>query len=352
MSSSTPHLTQISPAQIDKEAAINALFDACSPAAIFGRRPADGLTWAYYGGTLYINGAPTAIANGQLTLTDASTCYVEAARDGVVTHNTAGWTAGRLPLYTVTTAGGQVRAWSDVRVLSRLTTQTRTVAMPDAAHALTPAEAACEVLLFTGALTAPRDVVVPSMPAQLVVNNSTSHTLTVKSAVGASVAVTAGTRALVACDGTDVIKAGSSEAAEGSAATFLALTDTPDSYAGQSGRVVVVNGASDGLEFRPPQHLQVLGPESASFTLSNANAGCFVPVNASATITCASDSTIAHGVLWRVFKSGTGAVGYAAGAGVTLRFRTGLTGTMSGQYSVVTITKLSDTLYVIDGDLA
>jgi hypothetical protein len=33
--------------------------------------------------------------------------------------------------------------------------------------------------------------------------------------------------------------------------TFISLTDTPNSYAGQAGKVVFVNAGETGLEFKP-----------------------------------------------------------------------------------------------------
>jgi hypothetical protein len=45
----------------------------------------------------------------------------------------------------------------------------------------------------------------------------------------------------------------------GAASSFLGLTDTPESYAGQSGKVVVVNETGDGLEFTTVSGVAVSG---------------------------------------------------------------------------------------------
>lgn len=74
MANSTTHLDSISASQAEKEAAINGLLDAASPALTFGRRQTttDQLVWGYYGGP--VNG--TTVANGTVTLTASRTNYV------------------------------------------------------------------------------------------------------------------------------------------------------------------------------------------------------------------------------------------------------------------------------------
>ncbi|MEY5101258.1 MAG: hypothetical protein RJA36_3977 [Pseudomonadota bacterium] len=74
MANSTTHLDSISASQAQKEAAINGLFDAGSPALTFGRRQTttDQLVWGYYGGP--VNG--TNVADGTVTLTASRTNYI------------------------------------------------------------------------------------------------------------------------------------------------------------------------------------------------------------------------------------------------------------------------------------
>jgi hypothetical protein len=116
MSNSTTLLDTIQQAQASKEVTANAMFDAASPAMLFGRRASTttGLTWGYYGG--YKNG--TAIANGTVTLTASNTNYVEATTAGVVSANTSGFTSGRHPLYEIVVGASTVTSYLDRRELT------------------------------------------------------------------------------------------------------------------------------------------------------------------------------------------------------------------------------------------
>jgi len=117
MSSSSSHLDLISPSQASKEATANELFNAGSPAALFGRRASTctGLTWGYYGGRLSVAGVSTLINNGTLALSASSTNYIEATTAGVVSKNTTAFTGGSIPLYTATTSASAVTAYTDYR---------------------------------------------------------------------------------------------------------------------------------------------------------------------------------------------------------------------------------------------
>lgn len=117
MSSSTSHLDLISPSQASKEATANELFNAGSPAALFGRRASTttGLTWGYYGGRLSVAGVSTLINNGTVALSASSTNYIEATTAGVVSKNTTAFTGGSIPLYTATTSASAVTAYTDYR---------------------------------------------------------------------------------------------------------------------------------------------------------------------------------------------------------------------------------------------
>lgn len=88
MSDSSTQLNQLSTAQSNKEATINALIDALSPSAIFGRRDSttSGLTFGYYGGRW----GGMSIANGTITATASNTTYVVVKKtDGVVSASTS-----------------------------------------------------------------------------------------------------------------------------------------------------------------------------------------------------------------------------------------------------------------------
>src|SRR5690348_14744772 len=114
MANSTTNLDLILVSQANKETVANGLFDASSPATVFGRRQSQcaGLTWGYYGGNAIVSGVATQIANGTLTLTASSTCYIEFNEStGAVTFNTSAFTGGRVPLYAVVTGTASVSSW-------------------------------------------------------------------------------------------------------------------------------------------------------------------------------------------------------------------------------------------------
>lgn len=73
------------------------------------RATTTGLTFGYYGG-LIPNGSSgwTTINNGTVALTNNATNYVEMTTAGAVSANTSGFTAGRIPLYTVVTSAGAI----------------------------------------------------------------------------------------------------------------------------------------------------------------------------------------------------------------------------------------------------
>jgi hypothetical protein len=121
MSDSATNLDTISTSQSQKEVTANALFDAGSPATVYGRRASTcaGLVFGYYGGKVLIGSTVTPIANGTLTLTASATNYVEAnATTGAVTANTSAFTAGRTKLYTVVCGASTVTSYTDQRTVA------------------------------------------------------------------------------------------------------------------------------------------------------------------------------------------------------------------------------------------
>jgi hypothetical protein len=118
VSNSTTILDTISQSQAQKEVTANALFDAASPAVLFGRRASTttALTWGYYGGCFLVSGTPTQIANGSIALTASATNYLEATSAGTVTQNTTGFSGGTtIALYTVVTGTDSVTSYTDHR---------------------------------------------------------------------------------------------------------------------------------------------------------------------------------------------------------------------------------------------
>lgn len=118
MSNSTTLLDTISVNQSNKEAVVNALLDAASPATLWGRHASacNALTWGYYGGNYQVGATANAIANGTVTLTASTTNYVYAnATTGAVSVNTTGFPAGAIPLYNIVTGTTTVTSYTDER---------------------------------------------------------------------------------------------------------------------------------------------------------------------------------------------------------------------------------------------
>jgi hypothetical protein len=121
MSNSTTLLDTIVPNQASQGVTANAMFDAASPAMLYGRRASTttGLTWGYYGGYLSVSGTPTAIANGTIALTASNTNYIMAhATTGVVSKSTSAFTSGYIPLYVIVVGTSTVTSYTDRRCFS------------------------------------------------------------------------------------------------------------------------------------------------------------------------------------------------------------------------------------------
>lgn len=108
------NIPQLSFGQSDKETTVNELFDAASPAMLFGRNgvTSAGLDFGLLGGRL--NGLP--FANVVITLPDNATIYLSidlATR--VFSSESGGFKAGETPLYKLTTSGGLVTNYEDHR---------------------------------------------------------------------------------------------------------------------------------------------------------------------------------------------------------------------------------------------
>ena len=79
------------------------------------RNTTAALNVGYYGGVISVAGTKTIIADGAVALTNAATNYVERTTAGVVSANTAGYTAGKIPMFRAVTAGGIVTSVTDDR---------------------------------------------------------------------------------------------------------------------------------------------------------------------------------------------------------------------------------------------
>lgn len=214
-------MNQISEQQANKVAAINENFEAIKPAELFGvdRALSVGLVFAFYGGILYVNGSATAISAGTVALSGSTTNYIERTLAGVVSANTTGFSANRIPLYTAVTTSVGISALTDYRSTNYEATGRLSKSVAGSGDVtLTAAEARNRILHLTGVLTGNRNVIVPAMVRDFIVFNATSgaFSLTVKTAAGAGVAVTQSstTGAALSCDGTDVLVVGSAGSGE------------------------------------------------------------------------------------------------------------------------------------------
>ena len=210
MANSASNITQITSAQSGKEITANALFDAYSPASLFGRNAltAIGLTWGYFGGKILLDGVLTTIANGTLALTASLTNYVEATRAGVVSKNTTSFTAGQIPLYQIVVGTSTVTSYTDWRMTNIPPVGRLALAMTDANTTLSTAQAVNDILEFTGTLTAQRNIVVPLAAKQYTVFNNTTGGFGLQfiPPSGTGIVVAAGMRAIIYADGTNVVR--------------------------------------------------------------------------------------------------------------------------------------------------
>jgi len=209
MSNSTTLLDNISASQSSKESTANALFDALSPAIIFGRRASTttALTWGFYGGSMLVDGVLTPIDNDEISLTASTTNYVEATRAGVISKNTTGFTPGSIPLYTIVTGTSTVTSYVDERawVNPDYLTHNVAVTVTTANVTLTAAQARAGYITASGALTGNRSIIVPNDGEWIVFNNcSGAYTLTVKTSGGTGIVVAQGDRMHLYADGTNI----------------------------------------------------------------------------------------------------------------------------------------------------
>lgn len=122
MSDSTSNIPQLNPSSANLPQRINELFDAASPAMLYGRNAvtSTGLTWGYLGGRY----ASAPIANGTLTLAASQAAiYLVADRaTGAVSQatSTTNWddTDNFARLYKLTTGTSTVTGYEDHRQAS------------------------------------------------------------------------------------------------------------------------------------------------------------------------------------------------------------------------------------------
>lgn len=217
MSDSTTLLRQMAVGQTSKEALVNALVDAATPATLFGVDwiATDGLSLVVYGGNALIAGVITTLASRTLALTASVTNYVEfdpsnSGTTSGLSVNSSAFTAGRIPLWTVTCSGSAITSWTDERTWGAPRLPRGVVNMAsDANKTLTQAEAAIDILEITStSLGATRDIVLPLIPRQWVVFNNTTGGQSIRfiGASGTGITVANAKRAILYADGTNIVR--------------------------------------------------------------------------------------------------------------------------------------------------
>lgn len=129
MADSTTHIDGIVQGSGSQDVQANAVFDAASPATLFGRRSSTttGLTLGYYGGNVTkSDGTQSTISNSTVSLTASTTNYITALKsDGTVYCNTTttNWndTANYWRLYSVVAGSATITSYTDERELGRMT---------------------------------------------------------------------------------------------------------------------------------------------------------------------------------------------------------------------------------------
>lgn len=132
MADSTTNLDNIIQGSGSQDVQANALYDAASPAMLYGRRNSTctGLTWGYFGGNVTkSDGTQSTIANSTVSLTASTTNYITALKEsGVVYCNTTttNWNnrSAYWRLYSVVTGTVTVTSYTDAREIGAMTVST------------------------------------------------------------------------------------------------------------------------------------------------------------------------------------------------------------------------------------
>ena len=211
--STTPNLglTYLTAGQLQPEVTVNNdlnILDAAAGLALqaFSNNPATttGLTYGYFGGKIYSNGANIVIAKGTIALTASVTNYVQRTAAGVVSVNSTGFTAGLIPMATVVTGASAITTITDARPASSDLRGRQVIAVAAANITLTDAQVNARILSFQGTLTANVVVTFPTYQQEWVVSNETTgaFTLQVQTAGGSPITLASGAAVIVYGNGT------------------------------------------------------------------------------------------------------------------------------------------------------
>src|SRR5574343_1622798 len=206
---STP-FGSITTGQGSQEAKANGLFDAVSPASIYGLKAAatSGLALVLHGGKVPIHGVVTTIADYTGSLAASTTSYLEAHPDtGAVSKNTVGYTPGYIRIGRAV-ARTATFTWTDDRFMGFSSHGCLAKTLPsDANYTLTADECDNAILSVGGTITATRDIVVPLVgKKQWTVYNGTGQSLRFIGSSGTGITVATLKHAIVRSDGTNIVR--------------------------------------------------------------------------------------------------------------------------------------------------
>ena len=200
--------------------------------------------------------------------------------------------------------------------------------IPDANLTLSVADGAPDqsrsmVLVFTGVLTAPRDVIIPNASKVYIATNNTTggFPINIKTATGSAVAIPAASSILMYCDGTN-------------------STQVTSSGGGGGGDFVV-------------QDVAVVGPTLAFSTISGFD-NDFIKTTGTVpfTMTIPDDlGSLPVGTYYTFMQNDANTMTFAAGVGVTLNIPPNTAATTSGQNAIVSLIKVAAVTWVLVGDL-
>ena len=309
--SGTPNLglAYLTAGQLQPEVTINNdlnIIDAATGGAptAFSNQAATttGLTFGYFGGNVYSNGANIVIAAGTVALTASATNYVQRTAAGIVSVNTTGFTAGLIPMATVVTGASTITsiadnrpAWADLRGRQVIAVAATNITLNDA-------QVNARILSFQGTLTANVVVTFPTYQQEWVLSNETTgaFTLQVQTAGGSPITLPQGAASIVYGNGT-ILRAASSAVGGGASGsttvtigTGVTLTPTQASAA-----IIRVQGAMTAnaeLQF-PAAIIQV-------WEISNETTGAFT-LTAIVNGSVATPITITQGDSQGVWSDGT-----------------------------------------------
>lgn len=220
-------IPQASASQVSKEVVFNEALVGVEWAWVYAYDApnSSGLTWAYGGGRwggISVSAGSVSLVGGSPTTVN----YLVVKRDtGVlsVSQSSTNWDnhADYARVYKVTASGSAVESHEDHRAgphgvhgsPARGYPRRQSIAVGGSppTYTLNEVQAGAAILEFTGTLTENETVIVPTVVDEWIVYNNCSgsppFTLTLKTSAGSGIAIDQGKRAILYCDGTNVVRA-------------------------------------------------------------------------------------------------------------------------------------------------